>query len=433
VIIDQISREKSLTVVGDDNQSIYSFKFAHPEGIREFSDSHNPCEDYELVECRRCPTQVVQIANSLIKHDSHHREEKNEILRPYSPNGTGLINLVQWGWIDEEVIGISDFVKSELNRNEGILKPEDVLILNPSKKIAKMINQRLNSIGVPSQFVSKAIDLILDDETSRNIYAFLSFISDESDYVSFRYLLHRDNNWYSRTYMKIVNHANQQGMNPLEVFKGIINDEIKIPRITAQTPIVERYSQLMQMVTKAQEIKDYDDFILFLSTSFPEGAQNLIDEVNITQQDFEYNSDIASPFVIQLSRFLVSNIVNKISSADDVILDDKVRVMTCHSAKGLKGKLVIISSCVDGLLPRTKDNPDIDEQRRLFYVAITRCEYTKNGYPGRLIISSFTRISEPRKKNLGIVVPYRGVQSSRFLMEIDSSLLPESTHGNSLR
>ena len=407
-------------------------KFAHPDGIREFSDLHKPCEDFELIECRRCPTQVVQIANSLIKHDSHHLDVEDEILTPYSPNGKGLINLVQWRWIDDEVNGISEFVKYELQKNNEILKPEDVLILNPSKKIARMINHKLNSIEVPSQLVSKAIDLILDDEASREIFAFLSFISNESDYVSFRYLLHKNNNWYPKTYMKIVEHSNQHKMNPVSVFEAIVNNKICIPRITIRTPLVDKYLQLMQLVSQARKIKDYYDFFGFLSESFPEGALNLIKEIEVMRDNFEYNSEIDNSFIVQLSSYIVSNILNLISSKEDVFLDDKVRVMTCHSAKGLKGKLVVISSCVDGLLPRTKDNPDVDEQRRLLYVALTRCEYTENGYPGRLVISSFTKISETRKKNLGIEVPYNGVQSSRFLMEINSALLPESLHGNSL-
>ncbi len=76
--------------------------------------------------------------------------------------------------------------------------------------------------------------------------------------------------------------------------------------------------------------------------------------------------------------------------------------MTCFSAKGLKGKVVIIGSCVDGLLPSFCEDDDLDEQRRLFYVAITRCEYTENGFEGLLIISSFVDISENEKKTLGL-------------------------------
>jgi superfamily I DNA/RNA helicase len=106
--------------------------------------------------------------------------------------------------------------------------------------------------------------------------------------------------------------------------------------------------------------------------------------------------------------------------------------MTLHSAKGLSGKLVLVCSSVEGLIPRLQEDSDIHEQRRLFYVGITRCKYTESGYEGRLIISSFTNLSEVKKKYLGIDVDYRGVQASRFLYDIDNNLLPRAINGMDL-
>jgi DNA helicase-2/ATP-dependent DNA helicase PcrA len=53
-------------IVGDDDQSIYSFKNAHPDGIREWKDLHPSCADLEMADCHRCPTTVVEMANALI-------------------------------------------------------------------------------------------------------------------------------------------------------------------------------------------------------------------------------------------------------------------------------------------------------------------------------------------------------------------------------
>jgi DNA helicase II / ATP-dependent DNA helicase PcrA len=64
-VIDLLSGSANLCVVGDDDQSLYSFKFAHPAGIREFSSTHEVTTDHQIMECRRCPTRVVEMANSL--------------------------------------------------------------------------------------------------------------------------------------------------------------------------------------------------------------------------------------------------------------------------------------------------------------------------------------------------------------------------------
>ncbi|MGI8839402.1 MAG: UvrD-helicase domain-containing protein [Caulobacteraceae bacterium] len=64
-VIDLLSTSGALCIVGDDDQSIYSFKYAHPEGIRAFPDTHPDCGDHSLLACYRCPTSIVAIANAL--------------------------------------------------------------------------------------------------------------------------------------------------------------------------------------------------------------------------------------------------------------------------------------------------------------------------------------------------------------------------------
>ena len=86
VILDLLAGQGSLTIIGDEDQSIYSFKFAHPEGIAEFSDTHPGTHDVDLLECRRCPRLVVAIANSLIINNSN-RSDRTLTCRRGNPEG----------------------------------------------------------------------------------------------------------------------------------------------------------------------------------------------------------------------------------------------------------------------------------------------------------------------------------------------------------
>lgn len=71
-IIDMLAQSARLMVIGDEDQSIYSsLRYAQPEGIRNFLDSHPETEDLPLTVCRRCPTKVVEMANSLIRFNGH--------------------------------------------------------------------------------------------------------------------------------------------------------------------------------------------------------------------------------------------------------------------------------------------------------------------------------------------------------------------------
>jgi superfamily I DNA/RNA helicase len=231
--------------------------------------------------------------------------------------------------------------------------------------------------------------------------------------------------------MEILKVADQQKMTPIQAFQAIIAEAIKIPGITKNTAIVKRYTELMCLVNEWQEIENIENYIEKVSVMCGDDAQALNDRINVLIPSFE-NQEFDEDLSAQISKYLVKNIIDIISFAEDTIEEGKVRVMTCHSAKGLSGKLVIVSSCVDGLIPRISDEQnihDIDEQRRLFYVALTRCKYTPGGFPGRLILSSFVEIQRGQKLGLGINVKTRGVNTSRFLMEINQNVLPEAQNG----
>jgi DNA helicase-2/ATP-dependent DNA helicase PcrA len=74
-----LSEKANICIVGDDDQSIYSFKNAHPDGIREWKTIHAGCADFEVAECQRCPTTVVEMANSLI---SYNKNRDPRVLMP---------------------------------------------------------------------------------------------------------------------------------------------------------------------------------------------------------------------------------------------------------------------------------------------------------------------------------------------------------------
>jgi superfamily I DNA/RNA helicase len=92
-VVDLLSAAGHLCIVGDDDQSLYSFKFAHPAGIRTFPATHNPTADHEILECRRCPTRVVAIANALV---SNNQDREPRQLTPVPENSEGQVQIFQF-------------------------------------------------------------------------------------------------------------------------------------------------------------------------------------------------------------------------------------------------------------------------------------------------------------------------------------------------
>ena len=95
--------------MGDGNQSIYSFRHAHPKGIEDFRHRHSDTHDVSLTECQRSPIRVVEMANNLIA--LNYSSDTPSGLRPKPDNPDGEVHVVRWNGTDEEAEGIAKYVK----------------------------------------------------------------------------------------------------------------------------------------------------------------------------------------------------------------------------------------------------------------------------------------------------------------------------------
>jgi ATP-dependent DNA helicase UvrD/PcrA len=120
-VVDLLCDAANLCIVGDDDQSLYSFKFAHPAGIREFPATHPPTSDHQIIECRRCPIRIVQMANSLI---GHNKDREPRQLTPLLGNGPGTIAIKQYQTLEDEAVGVADLVADLIN-NQGYAPIQD--------------------------------------------------------------------------------------------------------------------------------------------------------------------------------------------------------------------------------------------------------------------------------------------------------------------
>ena len=127
-------------VIGDDNQSIYSFRHANPEGIRTFPSEIPGTKVYKIEECKRCPPNIVAISNALIAHDPH--TSRPSPLKPDLAKGLADVWVVQHGSLQAEVEAISDFVHHYLNVHADV-NPGRVLVLAPRRFIGNAIKEAL--------------------------------------------------------------------------------------------------------------------------------------------------------------------------------------------------------------------------------------------------------------------------------------------------
>ncbi|MEK7106956.1 MAG: ATP-dependent helicase, partial [Patescibacteria group bacterium] len=135
----------SICIVGDDDQSIYSFRHAHPEGIRQWTTLH-PTDEHTINECRRCPTTVVRMANALIAHNTGRIAGRTMAER--AVNGPGEVSVRQYRTVEQE----SDAVAAKITAliKSGVA-PEEIIVLAQREMFAVPIFNRLRAQNIPTK------------------------------------------------------------------------------------------------------------------------------------------------------------------------------------------------------------------------------------------------------------------------------------------
>jgi DNA helicase II / ATP-dependent DNA helicase PcrA len=369
-LLDAIGRNSTMTVIGDEDQSIYeSLRHAHPEGIMNFHITHNGTSDLPLDECRRCPTRIVTMANSLIRHNNRR---SGRVLDQRPGNVEGDIYVIQWPNLEAEVEGIAEFIRDRIQ--SGLFDPGQTLVLTQRRQLGYMLRDALSDSGIPahSYFREEILEgNPRDAERCRVQEAFtlLLLLNDPEDHVALRcWLGFGSNNLRTNSYKRLKDYCTHHDISPREALDRIINGEINIPH-TQQ--IVERYLLLRR---KAIQLSDIDDREKFNSI-FPENApqfdniREIVDN-SISDDDWQINK-------------LVSVIIINATQPEIPTDVEYVRIMSLQKSKGLSADHVLVTGCIQGLIPSYDDrlSPQqqqrlVEEQRRLFYVAITRTKHT---------------------------------------------------------
>ena len=399
-LLDLLAEAGQLIVIGDENQSIYSFKLAHPEGISTFDQSHPGTPDEELDECRRCPRLVVKLANTLI---ANNRGRAHRALTPRPGNPHGDVFILQWPSMEEEAQGIAEIIRSQIENEE--VEPGRVLVLAPRRQFGYAVRDALNAHGVfaHSFFHEQA----LDNCDAQQAFILLALLANREDRVALRcWCGFGGTSLRSPAWGRLRAHCEENGESPWGALVRLASTDLAIPYTR---PLVNRFQELQR---RLEELKN-------------SRGQALVDAF------FPEDEDWASTI-----RALAATIEGDVFDAEELHEDlrvritqpelptdvDYVRVMSLHKSKGLTADVVVVVGCVEGLVPTLTDGTlaeqakSLEEQRRLFYVAITRTRRV-------LVISSVTQLPRKLAYSMGAQVhggnPWHSPTiASRFLNEL---------------
>lgn len=358
VVLDLLSDNGSLAIIGDDDQSIYSFKSANPEGIREFAEDHPGTRDVEFLICRRCPHRVVDMAQTLIQRNPG-RVRGPLAARRVNPQGE--IHHVQWRSPADEADGLARFVVA--NIEEGI-DAGKCLILANVRQIGYGIRDAIRIAGVEcnSFFREEAVG----SETAQEAITLLTLLARPDDRLALRTWLAIGSSTQRRpAYQRLLAAARVDHVDVWEILRRLDAGETKIPYTSGA---VDRWRELRDNLAALEPLRENPEAVV--DEILPEGDAELalLRETAIPAlEDADGIGDLAGAV-----RYGVSQREVPLEAAE-------VRVMSMHASKGLTADLVVLAGLVDGVIPRVdarlsedEQQAQLEEQRRLFFVAMTR-------------------------------------------------------------
>jgi superfamily I DNA/RNA helicase len=400
-LIDLLARSKSLSIVGDIDQSIYRFRHANPEGIEDFSTRHPGTEDWDLDVCRRCRQEIVEVADAVIKHN-YDATVDHRLLPLLPPDGAATIRVLQWPSLQEEAAGVAQFIAHLIQTDAA--KPGDILVLSPRRLIASAIKQELGAIGQGIEVRSFYNDKLMEPVEVQKSLTLLQILTNQEDRLALRFWLgHGSANYLRVEYARLRAYCESEKLSPFQALLGVRSRHIEIPRVPKLTA---RFGELVAEIDRLRQLEVNE----VLNDLFPRGSAwaDPIREL-LTGK----TGNLGSPSQ------LLDLIRGELTQPETPAGGDFVRIMSLHKSKGLTSRIVIVVGCIHSLIPYVDDDiepgdipENIAEQRRLFYVALTRAKEV-------LVLSSFTTLPRALAYKLGAKIGRHGSTiASQFMDEL---------------
>ena len=374
------SRFKNICVVGDADQSIYGWRGADMQNILDFEKDYPDAKVVLLEENYRSTKTILQAANDVIKNNRNHRPKNL-----WTQNADGE-EIVYYRANDEqdEAVFVAKTIE-ELSREAGY-KHRDFAVLYRTNAQSRTIEEALLKSNIPYTMVGGT--KFYSRKEIRDVIAYLNLIANLSDNISFERIINEPKRGIGPgTVDKIRDFAQMQESSLLDASANIMLSGIKGKAAQAiwdfANLILDLREKLDQLtITElVEEVLDKTGYMTALTNQGNLESQARIENIQeflSVTKNFDENGDSVEDEsgVDTLSRFL--NDLALIADTDDGAQEtSEVTLMTLHAAKGLEFPVVFLIGMEENVFPlsRAAEDPDeLEEERRLAYVGITRAE-----------------------------------------------------------
>ena len=405
----------NICVVGDDDQSIYKFRGANIENILGFENCFDGAKVIRLEQNYRSTQVILDAANSVISHNNGRKEKS---LWTSGEKGEKVYWYKAFDENDEAKF-IADTILESFKQTG---KYSDNAVLYRMNAQSNIIERVLVKCGIPYRIYGGM--RFYDRKEIKDITAYLSIINNPFDILRFERIVNEPKRGIGDATVALIRDISRDlKLSPIEVMRN----SAEYAPLSKKSSVLRSTAAIFDSLTEKAEKLPLDEFLVelldktgysaHLKTLGDEGVGRLenIDELRSTIISYIQENEEPS-----LSGFLEEVALYTEADRDDGT-DDKVTLMTVHSAKGLEFSNVFVTGLEDGIFPSSRSfdsEEDLEEERRLAYVAITRAKK-------RLYLTSASQrlLYGQTQRNI----------TSRFMREIGSEYIEKHDHAAEMK
>ena len=372
-------RHQNLCVVGDDSQSIYSFRGANIDNILNFKKYYPDCKIYKLEQNYRSSNNIVQCANSLIQNNQFKLDKTI-----WTQNNDGEKIIINKSLSDSDE---GRYVASNIfeRKNNELLNNSSFAVLYRTNAQSRAVEDALRKINIEYQ-VFGGLSFYQRKEI-KDVLAYLRLIENLNDEESLRIIINFPPRGIGQTTLdKLTLISEKQNISLFDSISNLNDPLVKINKGTIEklenfmnqilsfkvfSQNNNAYETVSHIINKIQIVNFYKNEGSLESFNRIENIEELVNGINdfIEGQEELFESDKS------LSKYLED--VALYSETDKEVSNERVSLMTVHMAKGLEFPIVYVIGMEENLFPSVmsiNSREEVEEERRLFYVAMTRAE-----------------------------------------------------------
>ncbi len=359
---------KNICVVGDDDQSIYGWRGAHIRNIMEFDQDFLGTHVFKLEENYRSRPPILKVANALIEHN---RSRLGKKLIPTRDGGED-VTIINSNDENEEARKIADNINRLLNQG---VKAEDIAILYRVNVLSRSIEEGLNRAGINYKLVGGL--RFYDRAEVKDLISYIRVITNFHDDFSLKRIINKPKRGLGKASVdkiELAAHANETSL--FEYIKNVSVADLTALVKKKNSATLKKFIHDIEDIAQIAEESTYE-FIDVLEDTFHlkdiyKGMQDEADRVLNMDEFYGLFRD----FVKKNPENSLDEFLNELTlqSDQDQVEGESIYMMSIHASKGLEFSHVFIIGMEEGFLPLIGDGSDLEEERRLGYVSMTRAK-----------------------------------------------------------